>query len=159
MVVKRRRKSSLHRILFVCTGNICRSPMAKFLLQDVAQRNGLDVETQSAGTAASYGEPATEEAIAVLQELGIDAKSHRSQPLSWELLDWADWVLTMTESQKRYILSIAPELKGKVFTLKEFVGEDGEIPDPYGTSRQAYRQTRDEIARLVQKLVEKLSNP
>lgn len=130
--------------------------MAELILRDIALGNGLDIEVRSAGTTAVDSEPATPETIAVLNELGIDARTHRSQSLSRDLLDWADLVLTMTRSQKDYILGIAPELKGKVFTLPEFVGEDGEIADPYGASRQAYRAVRDRIANLVQRLVRQI---
>lgn len=145
------------RILFVCTGNLCRSPMAEYLTRELARRRGIEVEVKSAGVWAVQGEPATEETIAVLQELGIDAKPHRSQPLDWDLLEWADLVLTMEEWQKRQIVAKAPEVKDKVFTLPEFVGEEGDVPDPYGTARHAYRQIRDRIQRLVEKMLVKIA--
>lgn len=132
--------------------------MAEFLLRKLAHQQGIEVEVKSAGLWAVNGEPATEETIAVLQELGVDAKSHRSKPLDWELIDWADLILTMEEWQKRQITAKAPEAKSKVFTLPEFVGEEGEVPDPYGTSRHAFRQVRDRIQRLVEKMLGKIAN-
>ena len=146
----------VRRILFVCAGNICRSPMAEYLLRHFADRKGVPLEARSAGIAAATGEPVTPETLAVLKERGIDASAHRSQFISWELLDWADVVLTMTVGQKEHLLSLAPELQGKVFTLPEFVGANGEVPDPYGTMRAAYRKVRDQLAELVAKLVKKL---
>lgn len=131
--------------------------MAEFLLRELTRQRGIDVEVKSAGLWAVHGEPATEETIAVLQELGIDAKSHRSRPLDWDLIDWANLVLTMEEWQKSQIIARAPETRNKVFTLTEFAGEEGEVPDPYGTARHAYRQVRDQIQRLVEKVLEKIS--
>ncbi len=132
--------------------------MAEFLLRDLAQKQGLDIQTRSAGIYAVVGAPATEETVAVLEEWGIDAREHRSQPLSWELLDWADLILTMETWHKQYILAKAPELQDRVFVLTEFVGEDGEVPDPYGTARRACREIRDLIQQLVSKVIYKLQN-
>lgn len=132
--------------------------MAEFLLRDLARKHGLDIQTRSAGIYAVVGAPATEETIAVLGEWGIDAQEHRSQPLSWELLDWADLILTMETWHKEHILAKAPELQGRVFVLTEFVGEDGEVPDPYGTARHAYREIRNLIQRLVSKVICKLQD-
>lgn len=144
------------KVLFVCTGNLCRSPMAEYLMREMARQQGIEIEVKSAGIWAVHGEPPTEETIAVLQELGIDAKSHRSKPLDWDLLDWADLILTMEEWQKRQILAKLPEKSGKVFTLPEFVGEDGEISDPYGNARHTYRQVRDQIRKLVEEALRKI---
>lgn len=132
--------------------------MAEYLLRELSCQKGIEVEVKSAGLWAVFGEPATEETIAVLQELNIDAKTHRSKPLDWDLIDWADLILTMEEWQKRQVVLKAPEAKSKVFTLPEFVGEEGEVPDPYGTARHAYRQVREQIQRFVEKLLEKIAS-
>ncbi|MCS7265815.1 MAG: low molecular weight protein arginine phosphatase [Armatimonadetes bacterium] len=146
------------KVLFVCTGNLCRSPMAEYLTRNLAEQKDVNVEVKSAGIWTVQGEPATEETIAVLEELGIDAKGHRSQSLDWDLIDWADIILTMEKWQKHRILAKAQDAEGKVFTLTEFVGEEGEIPDPYGTAREAYRKVRDQIQRLIEKLLDKIVN-
>jgi len=144
------------KVLFVCTGNLCRSPMAEYLAKAVARERGWDIKVRSAGTHAVYGEPAFRQAIAVLEEWGIDARDHRSQPVDWDLLDWADIVLTMEEWHKCYLLARAPELDGKVFVLTEFVGETGEVPDPYGETHFAYQEVRNQLFQLVEKALVKL---
>jgi len=131
--------------------------MAEYLTRELAKQKGVNVEVRSAGIFAVYGEPATEETIAVLSELGINAKGHRSQPLDWDLIDWADIILTMEVWHKQQILAREPETERKVFTLPEFVGEDSEVPDPYGTARNAYRQVRNQIQRLVEKAIGKIA--
>lgn len=132
--------------------------MAEYLMREMACQRGVEIDVKSAGIWAVHGEPVTEETVAVLQELGIDAKLHRSKPLNWDLLDWADLILTMEDWQKRQILAKVPEANGKIFTLPEFVGEDGEVPDPYGTARHAYRQVRDQIRMLVEKALTKIAH-
>lgn len=128
--------------------------MAEYLLRHLANRHGLSVEVRSAGTHAVTGEPPTSETVAVLREWGIDASGHRSRPIDWELLDWADVVLTMTQQQKEHLLMMDGDLNGRVFTLPEYVGlAKDEVPDPYGNTRDAYRKVRDQLADLVQRLV------
>ncbi|MDE5414687.1 low molecular weight protein arginine phosphatase [Alkalihalobacterium chitinilyticum] len=141
----------MKRVLFVCTGNTCRSPMAEAILK---QKISNEIEVQSAGIYAAPGSEASYQAIEVLKERGITS-DHRSQQLSEELLDWATIVLTMTANHKQAIVTRFPELQDKVFTLKEFaLGEDsftGDIADPFGGSVEQYRATADEIEKLLEK--------
>ncbi|OLO42269.1 low molecular weight phosphatase family protein [Alkalihalophilus pseudofirmus] len=142
----------MKRVLFVCTGNTCRSPMAEALLK---QKLNDEIEVQSAGIYAVPGSDASEQTKEVLKERGISF-AHRSQTLSLELLNWATIVLTMTESHKQLIISQFPEMNKKVFTLKEYAqGEDGfsgDIADPYGGSVNEYRFTAYEIETMIEKL-------
>ncbi|UOE93954.1 low molecular weight protein arginine phosphatase [Alkalihalobacillus sp. LMS39] len=142
-------------ILFVCTGNTCRSPLAEKLLRE--KING-DIAVRSAGIYAAIGSGASEGTKQVLAERGIDGQ-HQSSPLTDELLHWATVVLTMTESHKQTIILNAPYVSEKVYTLKEFVqfGE-GDVIDPFGHSVEAYRKTAAELEQLVDRLIEKYNN-
>lgn len=105
-------------VLFVCTGNTCRSSMAAALAK--AMLKGEQVEVLSAGTSAEDGFPASTEAIRVMAEEGIDLHGHRTRRLSREMAEKADLILTMTLLQKEQVLRLVPEAQGKVFTLKEY---------------------------------------
>ncbi|WP_026672794.1 low molecular weight protein arginine phosphatase [Alkalihalobacterium bogoriense] len=142
-------------ILFVCTGNTCRSPLAEALLREKTNGN---ITVRSAGIYAAFGSDASEGTKQVLAERGINCQ-HHSSPLTDELLQWATVVLTMTESHKQTIILNAPYASDKVYTLKEFVQTgEGDVIDPFGHPVEAYRETAVELEQLVDKLIEKYNN-
>ncbi|MBA4495947.1 low molecular weight protein arginine phosphatase [Paenactinomyces guangxiensis] len=118
------------RVLFVCTGNTCRSPMAEAILKKIAGDKQLEVEVRSAGVSAVNGSPASGNATRVLKEKGID-HSHRSQIVETELVNWADLILTMTRNHKILIISDFPECADKVFTLKEYASSGPDRTELY----------------------------
>ncbi|MGQ9557635.1 MAG: low molecular weight protein arginine phosphatase [Desulfurispora sp.] len=140
------------RILFVCTGNTCRSSMAAALAEALRDElpSGAEIEILSAGTAALRGMPASAHAVAVLAESGIDLSHHRATPLSRELVQQVDLVLTMTRQHRQQVLALCPEAAGRVYTLAQYAaGRDADVPDPFGGDRELYRQTARQLAELV----------
>ncbi|MFD3259309.1 low molecular weight protein arginine phosphatase [Paenibacillus lentus] len=114
------------RILFVCTGNTCRSPMAEGIFRKLAREREINIEVSSAGVAAMEGVPISRHAEGVLKDLGI-YDPITSTPLHAELIEWADLILTLTQGHKRQAIAAFPEKADKIFTLKEYVEEDEAI--------------------------------
>ncbi|PFN71929.1 low molecular weight protein arginine phosphatase [Bacillus cereus] len=144
----------MKRVLFVCTGNTCRSPMAEALLR---HHGGDKFEVQSAGVFAYPGSDASVHAKEALAEKGI-LIDHAAQQINETLLDWADIVVTMTENHKQIVLGHYPSVEKKLNTLYELtegIGKD--ISDPFGGSLSIYKETLDEMEKLVQTLLKKHS--
>ncbi len=144
----------IKNILLVCTGNICRSPMAECILR---HRLGgkKDISIQSAGVHAVDGTAASENAVKVLREWDMDLSPHRSRRLTDGLVMEADLILVMTEAHKSEVLRQWPEAGEKVRLLCSFgtQGESRDIPDPIGLSLDAYRRIRDEIDSAISDLI------
>jgi len=148
-------------VLLVCTGNMCRSPMAEVLLKEIlSQKYRDDLVVDSAGTEAQIGARAAKLAMEIMNEEGIDLSGFRSKPVDERLVKESRIILTMTLRQKKDILNNFPDAKGKTFTLKEFAGncEDVEIDDPYGFDRETYRWCAREIKDNLNKIVPKLTD-
>ncbi len=140
-------------ILFVCTGNTCRSPMAASLFNKIAVERNLNVRIESAGIFASEGEPASTNAIIAMKKYGIDLLSHHAQGINSELIQKSDLILTMTAAHK---MLLEPSAPGKVFTLCEYVGEDSDIPDPYGCDMDEYEACADRLYIVLEKCADKI---
>ncbi|WP_324669209.1 ribose 5-phosphate isomerase B [Geochorda subterranea] len=138
-------------ILFVCSGNTCRSPLAAALFRKAWREKGgaVPLEAESAGLSARDGEPASQQARQVAQEWGVDLASHRARLLTRERLVTARLVLTMTEDHKRRVLAMAPEMAGRVYTLGEYAGSPRDVEDPFGQELERYRATARELESLT----------
>ena len=146
----------MKKILFICTGNICRSPMADGLLNHML-RGRNDVQVASAGLGAQDGLGVSDAAVEVMAELGINTSSHVSQSLNSELVRQADFIFTMTRQQQDTIHALYPAAAEKTFLVREFeesrTGENKDIADPIGQSIDVYRRTRDQIRDALPSLI------
>lgn len=141
----------MKRVLFICTANICRSPMAAGIFNALAEEQGLEASAESAGVSALVGEPAAPYAHRVTGELGINIDGHRARQVNQASLEDADLVLTMTSVHRDLLHREFGSHSGKVYTLPEYAADDRRagIADPYGHNVGAYRSSAREILGYV----------
>jgi protein-tyrosine-phosphatase len=171
------------KVLMVCTGNLCRSPMAEGLFRHAVSQRDCDIEVSSVGTWAYQGDHATSEAIDVLRERGIDLSGHRSQAMDQRALEEADVIVAMTSVHRKEILKVDRGAEKKIVLMKELVelALEGDLPDstearidrllgaarpewrraldlddPMGKPVGAYERTADHIEMGIEVLVEAL---
>ena len=144
----------IRHILVVCVGNICRSPMAEALLRNALRgQEGFSVE--SAGLGALVDEPASEHAVALMTERGIDISSHRARQLQPELVNKADLILVMESGHKKAIETADVTVRGKVFRLGET--SDRDIVDPYQGSRAVFEEVLEYVDEGIADWVKQLT--
>ncbi len=139
------------KILLVCTGNTCRSPMAEGILKNILS----NYDISSAGIITANGLTPSENAVLATKEIGIDISSHKSRLITKEIFEDSDIILCMTQAHKEMILTYFG-VNDKTFTLAEFAGENGDIPDPFGGDLAKYIICRDSIATLLEKVAKRL---
>jgi protein-tyrosine-phosphatase len=142
-------------VLFICMGNICRSPIAEYLFNCYSRGNNLPFIAKSAGLMDS-GNIISLNSQQLLAERNIMSSEHTSRKVNPEILSDSWLVLAMEEYHRNYIKANFPETSHKVFTLREFIGEKGDIEDPYGSSLENYRITYNQIDEALIKLIELL---
>jgi protein arginine phosphatase len=146
-------------VVFVCTGNTCRSPLAEALARRAAQQRGVEATFASAGTGAALGSPATDGAILVGLERGVDLSRHRSRPLLPSAVAEDTIVLAMSSGHLAGIRAIVPN--ARVFLLDEY-GSRGasmeQVTDPYGGDLADYRLAADAIESMLDAVLDRLAS-
>lgn len=142
----------------MCTGNLCRSPVAEAVFNDLARERGLEWRAESAGLSAPEGEPVPENVGASLGEVGFYADEHRARRAQRRMLEEADLVLAMTPRQREKLAKLSGGAGDKLYTLTGYLGEGdfSEVPDPHGYPLSTHRASVRRIYEYVERLVERL---
>jgi len=163
------RSDPMAQVLLVCTGNICRSPMAEGMLRSALERRFGDGAPllASAGTIARDGAPAMPEAVEAAAELGVDISGHSARRLRPEHVRTAGLIVAMAAGHKEDVVALVPEAEARTFTLKELVRvletsdprpRDVDVMDPLGLSLEGYRAVASELQDLCERLASGLSD-
>ncbi len=148
----------MHSLLFVCTANMCRSPMADVLFEEIVRNDGEgeDWWIDSAGVSAFDGERATNNTQIVAGERGLDLSAHRSKLATREVVEPFSLVLVMEERHRTMLRDAYPEFSDRVYLLREMSGGTGDVHDPIGTDIVNYRAMADEVNSILTESLDRI---
>ena len=147
----------MKRIVFVCSGNICRSPMAAAMARQMLEQAQVPSVVISAGTLNIVGQPAAPNAVQAVSEIGIDLQGHRSQGISPRLMQLASTIVVMSPGHEASLLNIDASLAPKIHRMWEYADEPlGEIADPVGLPVDDFRRCRDLLTVCLEKWVDRV---
>lgn len=148
----------MNSILFVCTANICRSPMAEGLFQKIVEDDANHWAISSAGTWANEGDQAAEGTLRALEKKGIDLHNHRSKMVTEEMLSAYNLILTMEKGQKEALKIEFPGISKRVFLLSEMVNQLFDISDPIGQPLARFEETMNDLDQILRQGKEKIEH-
>lgn len=149
----------MKKIMFICTGNICRSAMAEWLMKKLVKDNNKEAKVYSSGIFAEDGDMPTYNAIQAIKEYGVDLREHRATNIRSSKIEDMDIILCATNSHKNNVINMYPNLKDKIYTIKEYAGfneSDLDIQDPFGYDIETYRFCANSINDCLEKIIEKI---
>ena len=146
-------------ILFVCAANICRSPMAEHLFKDLLKKNGFSgssISVSSAGIGNTHGSDASDQAIMVMRDRGLDLCRHRARTINRDIVDGSDLILCMSGDQVSSLKQMFPESQSKFHLLTEFCGGQGDVDDPSGRPTRVFEECAKQMEGLLTVLMAKI---
>ena len=149
------------KVMFICTGNICRSAMGQALLEKRVKELNKNIEVYSSGIYAYTGDKATNHAISIMKNYNVDLENHRATYIKETDIIEMDLILCATKNHKDIILEEYPKLQNKVYTIKEYAeydlkGGDIDINDPYGGNLESYKKCATEISDCIELILKKI---
>lgn len=145
------------RVVFVCSGNICRSPIAAGFARDKLAKRGIPAAVLSCGTLGIAGHPAATFGQMAMEEIGLDISDHYSQGVQPAMLELADWVVVMAPAHETFLRQRIPGIEEKLVRMWEYADEEmPQIADPVGKDLSAFRICRDLLDRCMERWIDSL---